>query len=300
MNPNRKPSKNSTLKFLHLKTVKEVFEHVSNNMLGLDNNLGFRGQGNSEWSLESTFVRFCQSISVNEPEQRLLTLQKLEKVFKENLIVNGDLSQAAIDKVCVFEYGQHFGLPTPLIDWSYSPYVALFFALSEQHPDGKSAEKNTMSKTTRSLWVINEDIVERYNEDIISIIWDRKKSILDEELLKEQYSPLDVIHGINEYNRRLPFQQGFFTQHTYYNSLNIWLERIDRELPHKYPEPLLTQINFECTENERNHYLRILDKMNINYRTLFPDITGSVLGAIESIRQETQRLPTKIYVSSLK
>jgi hypothetical protein len=37
----------------------------------------------------------------------------------------------------LLEIGQHYGIPTRLLDWSFDPYVAFFFALWKKYYDNK-------------------------------------------------------------------------------------------------------------------------------------------------------------------
>jgi hypothetical protein len=89
-----------------------------------------------------------------------------------------------------------------------------------------------------------------------------------------------VVEEVNENNRRMAFQQGFFTKHDYYRSFEVWMKRIVDQLTFKKAEsPLLHKYSLPCSEADRWAVLDKLDAMNINHRTLFPDITGSVRGA---------------------
>lgn len=292
---------NSSLQEIELESTKQLFDYIGEHLININDRIGFRGQSDSSWPLQSTFVRFCISLGINDEETRQVTLRKLKKEFTENLVVNGDLPEEIINKIDIFQFGQHYGLPTPLLDWTHSPYVAVFFALSEQYPSKKTNKPAGDLMISRSLWVLDLEVVDHFNDCIEIDIWPRQsKTLLDEDMLKQQFPRLDVIHSVNQHNKRQPFQQGFFTQHAFYNSLEVWRERIDKKISHEYPSPLLRKITFKCTESERNRYLNVLDKMNINSRTLFPDITGSVLGAIETVRQESKKERCKTITLSLK
>lgn len=48
------------------------------------------------------------------------------------------------------EYGRHCGLPMPCLDFSYSPYIALFFAYAgsgweNERPSGEYVEVNALN-----------------------------------------------------------------------------------------------------------------------------------------------------------
>jgi len=115
------------------------------------------------------------------------------------------------------------------------------------------------------------------------------------EYLNKQFPLLEIISDINQENRRILFQQGFFTKHDHYKSLEIWLNRITEELHNDQTESyVLEKFIFPCNEKQRGRMLDILDKMNINHRSLFPDVFGSVQDAIESTRRGFQSPKFKV------
>jgi hypothetical protein len=51
---------------------------------------------------------------------------------------------------------QHFGAPTPLQDWTESPYVGLYFALEEKASTTRKREREAHS----AVWAIDADWLE--------------------------------------------------------------------------------------------------------------------------------------------
>lgn len=91
----------------------------------------FRGHGQSDWKLEPTFIReFGHGRGDRRREKQLSELRNnlLENFLGEATLEGLNLSEPR-NEPQKWALGQHYGLATPLLDWSSSPYVAAFFAL---------------------------------------------------------------------------------------------------------------------------------------------------------------------------
>lgn len=254
-----------------------MLEFIQKELLNAQRQLGFRGQRCSSWSLSPTLARFLERLKKKNRIHESATYETVERQikdeFRKNLLLNQDLTPEQLQRIDLWQYGQHFGLPTPLLDWTRSAYVALFFSLvGDPVIDELGVEK------PRSLWVLDMDLLELINHQIKNEVWQREKDHLDsEKLLTQQIPTMDIVGEVDGYNRRIGYQQGFFTKHVFYVSFESWARRIASEVAHEcWDVPLLQQLNFSPTEMEKTELLVALDKMNINSRTLFPDITGSV------------------------
>jgi hypothetical protein len=185
------------LKFVHEQLVE--FRHK----------LGFRGQRCASWRLTPTLTRYMNRA---KEAQRLpssvsykAVQRELYENFRTNLLINGDVAPAKVDEVDLWQLGQHHGLPTPLLDWTYSPYVGLFFAIVDE-------EENTASNIEkRCLWVLDIDLLQMINQMVVSEIRPRfADRIRPQALLEEQFPELEVVGVIDGYNKRMAYQRGFF------------------------------------------------------------------------------------------
>jgi hypothetical protein len=104
---------------------------------GLDQELSetlwvFRGHKSTNYRLESTVER----VATKKAEWASIELKVLEE-FRS--LARMHLSQADIpepeDKLSWLALMQHYGVPTRLLDFTLSPYVALYFALINRTPE---------------------------------------------------------------------------------------------------------------------------------------------------------------------
>src|SRR5216684_4475702 len=101
----------------------------------LPNHFIYRGHADAEWKLESSLERIIgtgwssQSASKFEEHSLDIFKSKFHLYDKENLRPESKLAWLSLM--------QHYGVPTRLLDFTESPYVALYFALEAYNPQTK-------------------------------------------------------------------------------------------------------------------------------------------------------------------
>lgn len=224
-------------------SVDELFS-ILNNTFWKWPNFIFRGHTQSEWLLESTLSRALKNLKSTDKD--ILMIEHLDR-FKMQIRGRRGVNPKELTENELWALGQHFGLFTPLLDWSYSPYVALFFALAE-------TEKSRSGY--RVVWAFNTGDVSAINK------WYIKK--------KTSMRKIEIVNPYLDENSRLVSQNALFTK------INIMddVETLVKEVP---PAKWITLCKIKIAEELRDSLLSYLDQMNINYSSLFPDLQGSSL-----------------------
>jgi len=115
--------------------IKEVnitgMEQLIYELNNLSNSFVFRGHANCKWNLESTLERLLSS---NLTAERLLAYEEYSvKLFKSKFNIYNAKEKEPDSTLSWLAMMQHYGVPTRLLDFSTSPYVALYFAIEERN-----------------------------------------------------------------------------------------------------------------------------------------------------------------------
>ena len=108
----------------------------------------FRGSADADWGLSSYFDRRFATVPL---AQRLALWDRLVREWRRGCEDVGVAPSILDEDRKLWALGQHYGLPTRLLDWSVSPYVAAFFAFAE-HLTGRPGRHHQVA-----VWVLHLD-----------------------------------------------------------------------------------------------------------------------------------------------
>jgi hypothetical protein len=214
-------------------------------------NWAFRGERDERWPLYSSLSRYLLSFGVAReawPEQE----RRIIRIFKRKAHVFVENPPAADDDFQWLALMQHHGAPTRLLDFTWSPYVAAFFALERAVADSV-------------VWAMNPARIDSSRAPRPTRMDPRVAGNFARYFLKgnHRFIWMGEPHTMN---RRLIAQSGTFALP---GVLDIAIEDILRNTD---PENVMAK--FVIAHSVREVAMRELYRMNITYATLFPDLDG--------------------------
>lgn len=261
----------------------------------------FRGQSNSEWelntSLERTISKFKLNTYTNDytTEERWMLHEfkrKSHLYLKHNIDFKDHFEWLAIM--------QHHGAPTRLLDFTYSIFVASYFAVID-------------SNTNAAIWAINRHIIRDNLVDNYDLNY-KKRDILKDEVnnihiefansfISRKYSkdykyPSAVIPLEPKLlNERLSRQQGLFLMPSNpeedfianllavfkINELNFEDVEIEDLIKlSKKGGAKIQIIKIEIPSKIHNEIVRYLREMNITSESVFPGLDGLAQSLVQT------------------
>ena len=223
-------------------------------------NWAFRGQANAEWSLYSSLSRYLHDFGIHpqawaEQEERIL------RIFKRKAHLYLEHVPDRDDEFQWLALMQHHGAPTRLTDFTWSPFVAIFFALERATKDA-------------AVWAISPPQIWRTTHKISN----PRRSVSTADLnmrtpgnFRTYFLGNDVpfvVYGEPVImNKRLIAQSGTFV-------VPGTLDQPIESILASHPYPADTVVKFVLSANMRHEAMEALYSMNLTNATLFPDLDG--------------------------
>ncbi len=198
----------------------------------------FRGQSDYAWKLESSYDRLDRTKKgVFRIEDHLNAFKNASKGRrgKNPQVLQNDNEWWAL--------GQHYGLATPLLDFTRSAFVALYFAFCDE----------TYSGENRAVFALHAHNLQEK--------MDKSKKV--------GKNKVELFYPTYDGNDRLIRQSGLFMK----LPIKSNLEQIVKAHYENHTDGILLKI--KIPNQDVGECLTMLNRMNINHSTLFPDLYGA-------------------------
>jgi hypothetical protein len=239
----------------------------------------YRGQHDASWTFETSLDRGVVRVDSdalwhidrkNAMTPLVYRFQQYAHTFLTHLPSSDDLSSW-------YALMQHHCAPTPLLDWTESPFVAMYFAVEE-----KAEEKRHAQGFCSAVWAINSEWLDKKSQEVL-----KTKSV---PFPLGDPSPTEVAQYKNHLlkgtvaapcvlridppisNARLFAQRGFFLCKLIDEATIAQLLMSMMMHPVHTKRPVIRKL--EIGSGFRIEFLKRLRAMNIHRASLFPGLDG--------------------------
>lgn len=232
----------------------------------LDNGYIYRGHADAQWCMESTLER---TLGVTWGEDRATLFEEhYLNLFKSKYHIYNESEHAPKSKLAWLSVMQHYGAPTRLLDFTESPYIALYFALEAYDYKSKADlaiyALNYSSIMDASLKYISkkDSSFKKSRNEIIG----EQDTIFDEVVDRFSYEIVWVTEPL-ELNARIDRQAGTFL-------ISGDKEKRIEELLEKEIYKDCSAFKFIIPNRFHENLYALLRKMNINSKSIYGDLSG--------------------------
>ena len=220
----------------------------------------YRGLPNVNFKLSTSLTRNCKD------KAAFLEPSVLSSFTKYASIEDPTLKDSVWKQMIV---GQHYGLPTRLLDWTYSPLVALHFAMSEN-------DFNQLSKHDCVVWRmdmtdVNRSLPEKYQK----ALREKDSSVFSVDTLTK------VVNRLDEYDADMGTDSlvnieppsvdvRIVNQYSFFSIIPSQMDDIEGFFERKTEKTIRYIINRSIRWDVRD----LLDQYNVNERIIYPGLDG--------------------------
>ena len=264
---------------VYLKTVDGVMRMVADQERNPDINRirsvnYYRGLPNAAFGMVTGLRRNCKD------KHKLLEPSILENFTKYASIEDPTLKDSVWKQMIV---GQHYGLPTRLLDWTYSPLVALHFAVSEAQYDDLSAHDCVVWRMNAPD--VNRNLPEKYRLALKA----KGSNVFSVDTLSRvapRIEDYDADMGNSAFVNLEPpsLDLRIVNQYSFFSVVPSGMEDVEQFLDAHTSETVRYIIDKAIRWDIRD----LLDQWNINERIIYPGLDGltRLLARHYFVRQE--------------
>lgn len=250
------------MKEVIIKTIDELIQKINS----FENHYIFRGQSCSKWGLSSGLERIlnssCDTDIFTKAENYSLTQ------FKSKFHIYDDNNSRPKSKLQWLSLMQHYGIPTRLLDFTESPYIALYFAI-ETFDYFSNNDIALFAIDYRALLKASIEYIKikdtKFDYDYLKVL-NNQDEIFDNVLNRFSYDILWISEP-KESNIRLDRQAGCFLMS---GNLNSTISSLIDSPIYKDVEMVKFIIPHSIIEN----IYALLKKTNTTSKGLYGDVLG--------------------------
>lgn len=216
-----------------INSIQEYIKYIKEYSEKRDDELWYRGQSNNTWDIMPNLFRDVKMRGKSNEIRNLSYdfvdfsdefLNLKEKIIEENLF-----NILGLNDFKIMFIAQHYGLLTPLVDWTIDPLVALFFAI-------ESYEYN--DETYPVVYILKPELINKYAAIGKEVDGSEKLEVIEKPLCIDgisndlfkswtkdlnvtpaNYVPIAIFTNEN-FSHRISKQSGKFTFHGAVGPLN--------------------------------------------------------------------------------
>lgn len=228
-----------------LKAEQKSWEEFNAFVRGLEPyKFAFRGHTESKWRLRTAFHRTGRASLFKFMDQDVNSLHRhLSGLTTHRFRLNDD----PLDYAAFLNLVQHHGYPTPLLDWTYSPFVAAYFAFRDVR------SKNISSNERFRILVLDVSL------------WNQLERA---RVLMPAFTHMTILEPLAINNPRAVPQQSISAV-TNIDDLESYIDRLEKLTAKSF----LTAIDMPA--NERKRAMQDLALMGITAGSMFPGLDGA-------------------------
>lgn len=220
----------------------------------------FRGLPNVNFHLETSLARNCKD------KGKFLEKSILRNFTKYASIEDPELENSKWRQLII---GQHHGLPTRLLDWTYSPLAALHFATSGE-------PLSQMDENDCVVWAIDiEEIHRLLPKNYRNELQKESSYLFTVKMLEQVVRELDQYDNDMKANAMVLLEppsidQRIINQYSYFSIIPGDMTDIEAFLEAKTENTIKYVIDKSLKWRIRD----MLDQLNINERIVYPGLDG--------------------------
>ena len=221
----------------------------------------YRGMSNASFKMFTSLGRNCKD------KQEMLEPAILENFAKYAINEDPSIGSSVWRQMIL---GQHYGLPTRLLDWSQSALVALNFSMTEEN-------LAQMDKHDCMVWRINmSELVEKLPQSYQDVVHKKNSTIYTVDMLKDltgnslQKYDADMGNSAMVIIEPPSINQRIINQYSFFAVVPMGISDIEKFLDDHTQDTVKFVINKDLRWRVRD----MLDALNMSERIVYPGLEG--------------------------